>query len=398
MSASRLLPQRGVTLVEALVALLIMGFGMLAMVGLQGQIRRGVDLAKQRNEATRLAQQDMEQLHSYSLLDSPPVATPDVLAYADIAAKTAASIGSEVSNTTFALSRSVVDIAEPPRKAVRVRVSWLDRAGAQQWVQLDGFVAAADPSLSGVIMQPPEGNPTRQPGRHQAIPAPAKDLGDGRSVFKPPALASGVAWVFDNRSGVIAKRCTGLSPSASSADLTLADVAGACTADVNALLLSGYVRFSTGGTPDPEQPNSPALPLNMGLTTTADAGPVPSFECFDDAPAAADATRTAGVRYYCAVTPFTRTPPSWDGRLIVLDLPLGGSDYKVCRYSADYDGDTRTSNAEHPLDYKKVETALTRQNFLVVGAAQTCPAGHRVDPSLGHFFDSATIEHQPDPH
>lgn len=397
--SNKLGPQRGATLIEAMVAMLIMAFGMVALVGLQGQIRRTADLAMQRGHATRLAQEEMERLRAFAALNPVDLLSVNDQAYQNIAARDVADASPGVGNTKYRLQRNVQNVAEPQHAILRVTVSWLNRDGDTEFAQVDSMIAAVDPGLSGSLALPPDGNPTRRPGgRNQAIPVAAKDLGDGRSIFKPPAMASGVAWVFNNVSGVITKRCTGISTSATTADLTLADVSSYCTADVNDFLLAGYVRFSTGDVPNPESPLSPALPLNLGIAAAAEGNPVPSHECFDNAPAAADATQTQGVSYYCAVSPFMdRTPPSWDGRLNVLDLPLGGSDYKVCRYSADYDGDKKLSNAEHPLNYAKVTGPLTRQNFLIVRATRACPAGHRVDPDQGHFFDSATIEHQPDP-
>jgi type II secretory pathway pseudopilin PulG len=393
-------PQRGATLIEAMVALLIMAFGMVALVGLQGQIRRTADLAMQRGHATRLAQQEMERLRAFVAINRADLAAEEDQAYEDITARTLEDASPDIGNAQYRLQRSVLDVAEPPRKVLRVTVSWLNRDGGAEFAQVDSMIAPVDPGLSGSLALAPAGSPNRRPGgRHQAIPPGAKDLGDGRSIFKPPALASGVAWVFDNASGLITKRCTGIDNAANTADLGPSDVSNYCTADVNAMLLAGHVRFSTGDVPNPESPLSPALPLNLGIVAIAQGGSVPFQECFDNAPAAADATQTQGVAYYCAVdpAPFGRTPPSWDGRLNILDLPLGGSDYKVCRYSADYDGDTKISNLEHPLNYVKVTGSMAGQNFLVVRATRTCPAGQRVDPSQGRFFDSATIEHQPDP-
>lgn len=400
--------QRGVTLIEALVALLIMAFGMVAMVGIESNLRRSADVARQRSEAVRLGQQEIEQLRAFGTLTLPPNAEAPSRAYEQITDGETSNAGDRSSNTQFHLTRSVVSNAGDTE--LQVTVTWADRAasGAEpnNSIRLSTIVGRVDPKLAASLSIPPNGQPTLQPlARSPDIPLTAKDLGNGQSIFKPPALSSGIAWVLDNRTGAITKRCIGLAPSATNAELTLSDVTTYCTNDVNALLLSGFVRFSTGDVPDPELPLSPALPLNVGLVgfTTSDTPPVtvtqPSHECFDDAPAAADATQTAGVRFYCAVYPLVdRTPPSWDARLNLLDLPLGTGGYKVCRYSADYDGDQAMSNREHPLNYLLVSTALTRQNFLVVRADRNCPAGHRVDPAQGHFFDSATIEHQPDPH
>lgn len=57
--------QRGVTLIEALVAMAVMAFGMLALVGVQSTLRVNADLAKQRAEATRLAEAQLEAARSF---------------------------------------------------------------------------------------------------------------------------------------------------------------------------------------------------------------------------------------------------------------------------------------------------------------------------------------------
>ncbi len=73
--------QRGVSLVEALVALAVMAFGMMAIVGVQSTMRQNADIAKQRSEAVRIAQEAIERWRAYSVLDT----TAGRTAYADIA-------------------------------------------------------------------------------------------------------------------------------------------------------------------------------------------------------------------------------------------------------------------------------------------------------------------------
>ncbi|QPF73845.1 hypothetical protein G8A07_13570 [Roseateles sp. DAIF2] len=384
--------QRGITLVEALVALLIMAFGMVALGGLQGRLRLGADLARQRSEAVRLAQQDLETLRGLQFADV--VADDPAQAFAQLLALEPTAAGDGKSNTSYRIARRVDASPDGGGSAVKVTVSWQDRTGQTSELRFDSFIARSDPRLAGALAVPPDGAPVRRPlGRHPAIPAEAGDLGDGRSLLRPSS--GGIAWVFDNRSGAIVRVCSALLGAAP----TAADVAAQCNTEVNAMLLSGFVRFSTGDRPDPEAPLDPALPLNLGLMPAGTASAAPPHQCFDNAPAAADPTRTEGVRFYCIVHPLLRSTPSWDARLVLLDLPLGVGGYRVCRYSANYDGDKeqKIGNAEHPLDYLKVDGPLTRQNFLVIRAEQACPIGHRVDPGLGHFFDSATVEHQPDP-
>ena len=72
--------QRGVSLIEALVALAIMAFGMLGIVGMQSSLRTNADISKQRSEAVRIAQEVIEQRRAFWVL----AAAAGVTAYADI--------------------------------------------------------------------------------------------------------------------------------------------------------------------------------------------------------------------------------------------------------------------------------------------------------------------------
>ena len=51
---------RGVSLIEALVALAVMAFGLLGVVGMQSTLRVNADVSRQRAEAVRMAQEKME--------------------------------------------------------------------------------------------------------------------------------------------------------------------------------------------------------------------------------------------------------------------------------------------------------------------------------------------------
>lgn len=388
--------QGGVTLIEALVALLIMAFGMVAMVGMQSNMRRSADVAKQRSEAVRIAQQDLESLRAYSQLVRDEATPSETISFDQIISDEPPGVGDASANASFKLRRTVTPAADGSAQTVEVSVSWKDRADETQTVRLRSVIARVDPKLSAALTVPPDGSPTRRPlGRNTSIPLDAKDLGDGRSVFKPPQSGS-IAWVFDNISGVIISRCSGLSEGSSSASISTADIAALCNNNITAYLLSGHVRFSTGDTPDPIAPSSSALPLDITVTVTpAERHPTPAYQCFDDAPASAINTQTDGVRYFCAVYANSESPPNWSGQAQVAGIALGSSDYRICRYSADYDGSGVISNLEHPASYSKVSTALTGQNYLVVRASAGCPSGRAFDPANGFFFDSRTVQHQP---
>ncbi|MBY0234741.1 MAG: prepilin-type N-terminal cleavage/methylation domain-containing protein [Burkholderiaceae bacterium] len=386
--------QRGVALLEALVALLIMSFGMLALAGLQGNLRQSADLAKQRGEAVRLGQQEMERLRSFSQLPAPNPPNADVRAFEDITEPPNGVAGtfSADTNTTFTVTRQVTDIAEPPQKALRINVSWTDRTEGAQFIILDSILSRTDPILGGGLAMSSKAPSARQPSNRDAnIPTPAKDLGNGSSAFKP--LTGGdVVWVFNNLTGVITGVCN--IPATPMADLVATDV-DSCKNNTLGYLLSGFVRFSDASPSDPGKPTGLALPMDLNLALTQSSALTPSYQCFNNAPITSPSTQTF-VTYYCIVYPNADTPPIWSGQLTLTDIPLSGIGARtICRYSADYDANGSISNAEHPLVYSKVTGSLARQNFLVIPGTETCPAGHDIDPAQGFFSNTATVRHQP---
>lgn len=379
---------RGVTLIEALVALVVMAFGMVALAGLQGHVRRSADLAKQRSEATRFAQENMEAARAFSVLTPPEIPASGVRAYSDIVSGNASH---DAGNVSYALTRTVVDSADFGTKLVRVMVSWQDRTGDDQQVWFESMIAPLDPSLAAFLSLAPDGNPNRRPaGRSAKIPTTAKDLGGGISAFKPPGGGS-MVWIFDNRSGNITGLC---SSSLALNDITAADVS-TCRGNAFGYLLSGYVRFSEQDPPNPAQPVGQARPLGLALTLTSTGHSLePSYQCFDDAPAEPTLTQTS-VAYYCVVYPNQDKTPIWSGRLELSELKLAADGQRVCRYSGDYDGDGKIGNGEHPASYSKVSESLVRQNFLVIPFANSCPAGQKADPAQGRYTNTQTQAHQP---
>jgi hypothetical protein len=95
----------------------------------------------------------------------------------------------------------------------------------------------------------------------------------------------------------------------------------------------------------------------------------------------------------------------WSGKVVLTGFSTGtnASDYRVCRYSADYNGSgdmytvdkRRLDNAEHPEVYGRVTQSLSSQNFLVIRGDRTCPTAPAVSPSLGVFADYSTVQLQP---
>jgi Tfp pilus assembly protein PilV len=227
---------RGASLIEALVAMAIMGFGMLAVLGVQGTLRYNADIARQRAEATRLAEQELESVRTFST----------VVEFDAIANKAATPLTDPMLNTTFTLARNV-SVADDGRSlSIAVQISWPDRNGDTQQIHMHDMIARVDPLLSGFVRAPkPFSLIGRRDGRHPTIPTDAKPLGD-ISIFKPPGGTGTVGWVFNNATGAITHTCTGLTVVQSA--LELSHVTSNCTLlTTPAQLVSGEVRFNLRG-------------------------------------------------------------------------------------------------------------------------------------------------------
>lgn len=237
--------QRGIALIEAMVALLIVSFGALGLVGMHLFLNRNADLAKQRSEAVRLAQADMENMRVYRTMgpSSAPLYWTNVIQAASTPVSTETGINSYTSNTSYTLTRSVVNSSTANYKQIQVNVAWADRAGANQAIVFRSIVNGTDPSTAVSLSIAPNGSPVRDTlGRNVSIPIPSKNLGDGTSAFKPRSDGTTLV-VFDNTTGLIKKICT-ITSTTQSAQITTSDLTS-CT-EKNAYLLSGFIRFKTG--------------------------------------------------------------------------------------------------------------------------------------------------------
>ena len=351
-------PARGISLVEALVALLVMAFGMLAVVGVQQSLRANGDVAKQRYEAVRIAQSEIEFWRGYTSLDTANGQT----SYAALASTAQPIVNTTYGNAVYSLSRTVTTSGN--MKTLLVDVTWVDRTGATQSVRLDTVIGAVAPGLGGTLSVAAFGTPTRQPlDRNIGIPASAQPIDGNRSVFRPATGgSSATAWVFNNVTGVIVSQC--LAPDTTQMPTIVSNNLTQCTT-VSLLPISGYVRFG-------QNLAGPALNMRMdiqGATAT----------CLDDSPkSGASGATPAYVTYVCAVSTFKNDSyiDVWSGRprvtlcaAALADCPARDSNkltvsnvtYLECRFQP------------HPVaGYVEVSIPIANQNLAV---APTCPAG-----------------------
>lgn len=344
--------QAGVTLVEVMVTLLIVSLGMLAVVGLQLRIGKSADLGKQRSEATRLAQQKLEQLRTYGSLT---VYTSNMVNSSD----TISANANYATNTSFNRSWKVSAAAtQDLGRTAQVSVDWTDSAGFAQQVQLVSSIAATDPILEGSLWFPlPDGTILRRPkNRSIDIPIPATSIpGTGRSYVPWTGIGATFNYlVFNDASGDVVQTCTSL-PSLSSATCT----------PFNGYILSGYI----------SGPRSTAVTgISFSGTQYVSGTPECSVDqAFDQN---SPTTPLVGYLYYvCLITPTDHdsnaaTAKVWTGRIDLAGVTLGPGTF-TCRYTPNA---AAVANELHPATYTLVDRSLDNKNYYVTNNSADCNA------------------------
>ena len=382
----------GIALIEALVALAVMAFGMLAVAGVQVTLRQNADIAKQRSEAVRLAQAEIERWRAFTSI----AGAAGTVTYGSIVEDLLGS-GVSGSNAQFTIKRAVDEPADSAYKMLRVDVSWVDRSGQPQNVRLSTAVQRVAPELSGTLIAP---SGAFLGSVHRAIPPGTTPLSSTTSGFRPPQPPGGVAvaWQFDIASALIRICTTNVD---TSAELTADNMN--CLNGSKAQLLSGYVNFAVIRDVAPS-PGDAENPLGARGPATVQVvrrnAPVgPDVSCFTE-PATANS-----VRYFCAI-PVADPALQWSGRSVVdgligltnVEANADAANLRVCRYTRYADNRTVASgtikNSEHPLDYVAVKGPLANQNFLIIRAgngalpAFPCPLD---DPAT--LMDTTTFAH-----
>ncbi len=421
--------QRGMSLIEALVAFLVVTLGMLALMRSQEGLRLNSELARHRGEALRLAQKTLEEQRAFVAPNATLVSTPGAPHYAAIQSSNAANTTTSASNTSYQVQHWVDDNMSFAYKTSRVEVGWTNRRGQPEKLQLQTLIAGQDPTLAAALSQAPRADPVwGVGGRSPFIPPTAHDLGDGRSSFKPSSTST-LVWLFDNRSGRITAICTGLPAGLQQQQVTTNHLTQ-CSA-VNGLSLSGLVRFSLAQPPSAQAANDVPLPLSVGLSLSSAPTTTPP-QCVSEAVKVVQLSSGSSawvplnatpsglnlgnwtetgerfVSYHCLVdwpASSNGTSPAnatWSGHSHInpqaWTIGVNSGQYRVCRYSSDTNNSGSIDrNEEHPEVYSAVKTPLNHQHFLVVRGEQGCPGSAPVNGSGNALaaVDWGTVQHQP---
>jgi len=396
--------QRGVSLVESLVAFVVLALGTAAAAHLQGQLRLAGDVARERSEAIRVGQAASEEMRSFAALDG----APGQRSFTDIVSGDASvAAASSAAHADYRIERRVDDLAFGATKSTRVAVRWRDRGGNEREVLLHWLIAGIGPAYagsfalaSGAVPSAPRGAIEHAP----ALPLTARRLDDGRIAWRPSEHGA-IALVFDDRSGAVVGRCDGVATTMATGDLSAAALSGCATG--RWLLVAGTIRFSSATPPDPAAAHEPSLPTTIAITLRDGDYPAPAA-CFSEArktvrylvdgslrlvDVAADATAAAAglpawdetgdrfLAWHCIVTP--RADGRWSGRVALRGdgwtIGAGSNERRVCRYvpASANAIDANIAAAGEDVD---VGTALLGRNFLVVGGSERCPSEPRTEP------------------
>ena len=372
---SRKRHHRGFTLIEAMVAMIVVAFGLVSLVGLQGVLSRTADSSKQRTEAVRLAQEKLECLRAYTQIPSSAttaasrncmgalLAADTWTGMATVASDPLNPLTSTYSNTSYARSWTIGGATTDPFRTVNVLVTWTDRAGVSQSFTANSVISQSNPDDEGALGFPlPQNTNLKRPkNRNINVPVPALDLGNGKSVYQINAT---LAVIFSNASGYVIEKCNTTVTA-----LTYGTVAAGCVT-YDAYIVAGYVSG--------ESTTALATPtgINTDGVTGWDGSGGKAISCGFGV--ATDQNNTATLitnfKYYLCVIPVA-SGSSWSGRIRLSGMTTGNSNrnWLVCRI--EYPASNReTNNQRNFQPYASVAESLDSQNYYIASSSSgTCP-------------------------
>lgn len=364
---------RGVALVEALVAFAILSLAVLAALRWQAVMHLQADISRQRGEATQHAHRFLERWRSFARLE----AQGDAPSFADV---NTSRDEAEGTGARYTIDRQVRADRTARLKTIALGVTWTDRAGALQELQLASAIDGTLPIHSAALMLPSMPSAAaRVHGQAPGTPPDAILLADGRSLWSAapgrPGASAAVTFVTDP-DGRIVLRCHGADLGRAAG--TPEPPARSACQPVRGAWLTGHVTLASVGAAGGHGPGRPTDAQALSLRAWAPAGasftPVCRHVGALTAPAARNERGEPVIRYACAVPAEPGDPRPADRLAITPSFPAAspaGPPAQVCRHPTGLgaDGGSEPSSAGQPPQ------ALAHQNFVIVPAGQPCPGG-----------------------
>jgi diaminohydroxyphosphoribosylaminopyrimidine deaminase/5-amino-6-(5-phosphoribosylamino)uracil reductase len=143
----------GFTIVEALVVLVLLCIGAIALMTLQVRLRVVADEVRHHDQALRLAHNELERWRWQPDGPTPALSWegPDI----EYAVAGSAVLASDALGRGADEGMPEAGAAVPPLRPVQVRVQWTDRTGRPQAVTLESLLPLTDPAFSGLLQLPP---------------------------------------------------------------------------------------------------------------------------------------------------------------------------------------------------------------------------------------------------
>lgn len=135
----------GQTLVETLVTIVFISMAVIALIRFQNYLSYDNSLSQQTATAITLAESEIETLRDFQVLTT----TSGYTAYSSIASGSSTNNGT---SAVYTITWTVTSYTNPTYKNISVTVSWTDRRGTAQSVQLVTNVAGIQPANSAAVM------------------------------------------------------------------------------------------------------------------------------------------------------------------------------------------------------------------------------------------------------
>jgi prepilin-type N-terminal cleavage/methylation domain-containing protein len=325
--------QSGFSLLEVMIAVVIIGFGVIAIGKFFSVSMLNSGFVHQQTIALSLADSKIEDLRAYDSLTT----------------YNAISTSTELDGV-YTISSTINPIASAGSlgayKEIAVTVAWTDLLNQPQTITSTSVIGSNDPKSIAYLLKnhTPQDNQVHPFNRVLKVPIPAINQNDGTSIYSPPGADISIS--LDNTSGDIV--------GGSIVPDTIAD-------DTAYYLLSGYISFGSGST-DPSTDAERNIDIILNITAS-------DYDCWDDSHLPPDAKAYPGfITYSCIIKGFGAGDPVWSGTIrmeldtsgVVVDLSTVDN---ICRFD-----NTLAS-------YTDISETLANQNFIIIKSTRSCDSG-----------------------